>query len=200
MGEIYAIYDPASDRVVGIYGTNKTIDDERRKMLATVDQPGEYWHTETQARPGSWRTPEALEFVLLDKFFKRSDRNRLVKEWRSKRFAEARSIAKRQTGQTTPGAGAETESPDRSDLSFVECVEQWVDLTTSVFGGDTLEWIKNASDADKKRVRHLLEREVAAGKSCELADNFYNVLNNYENFPEMFFTPTPTNDPSGVPF
>ena len=200
MCEIYAIYDPASDRVVGIYGTNKTVDDERRKMLATVDQPGEYWHKEAQARPGSWRTPEVLEFVFLDNFFKRSDRNGLVKEWRSRRFAEARSIVKKQTGQTTPAAGAETECPDRSDLSFVECVEQWVDLTTSLFGGDTLEWIKNASDADKKRVRHLLEREVEAGKSCELADKFYNVLNNYENFPEMFVTPTPANDRSGVPF
>jgi len=200
MGEIYAIYDPESDRVVGIYGTNKTVDDERRKMLATVDQPGEYWHTETQARPGSWRTPEALEFVLLDNFFKRSDRNGLVKEWRSRRFAEARSIAKRQTGQTTPGAGAETECPDPSDLSFVECVEQWVDLTTDLFGSDMHEWIRNSSDADKKRVRNLLEREVEAGKSCELAEKFYNVLNNYENFPEMFFTPTPTNDRSGVPF
>ena len=200
MREVYAIYDPESDRVVGIYGTNKTVDDERRKMLATVDQPGEYWHKEAQAHPGSWRTPEALEFVLLDNFFKRSDRNGLVKEWRSRRFAEARSIAKKQTGQTTPAAGAETESPGRSDLSFVERVEQWVGLTTSLFGGDTLEWIRNASDADRKRARHLLGRLVGADKSCELAKSFYNTLNNYENFPEMFFTPTPVNDPSGIPF
>ncbi len=56
------------------------------------------------------------------------------------------------------------------------------------------------SDADKKKIRHLLEREVEAGKSCELAKKFYNVLNNYENFPEMFVTPTPVNDRSGVPF
>jgi hypothetical protein len=200
MCDVYAIYDPAGDRVVGIYGTNKTIDDERRKMLATVDQSGEYWHKEAQGHPSSWRTPEALEFVLLDTFFTRGDRNTLVKEWRSRRFAEARSIAKKQTGQTTPGAGAETECPDPSDLSFVECVEQWVDLTTSLFGGDTLEWIKNASDADKERTRRLLGRLVGADKSCELAKSFYNVLNNYENFPEMFVTPTPVNDPSGVPF
>ena len=200
MCEIYAIYDPASDRVVGIYGTDKTVDDERRKMLATVDHPGEYWHKEAQARPGIWRTPEALEFVLLDNFSKRSDRNTLVKEWRSKRFSEARSIAKSRAGQPTSGASAETGHSDRSDLSFVERVERWVDLTTSLFGGDTLEWIRNASDADRKRVRHLLESEVEAGKSCELADKFYNVLNNYENFPETFVTPTPTNDRSGVPF
>ena len=200
MCEIYAIYDPASDRVVGIYGTNKTIDDERRKMLATVDQPGEYWHKEAQARPGSWRTPEVLEFVFLDNFSKRSDRNTLVKEWRSKRFAEARSIVKKQTGQTTPAAGAETECPDRSDLSFVERVERWADLTTDLFGGDTHEWIRNASDADRKRVRLLLEREVEDRNSCELARSFYNALNNYENFPEMFVTPTPVSDPSGVPF
>ena len=200
MCEIYAIYDPASDRVVGIYGTNKTVDDERRKMLATVDQPGEYWHKEAQAHPGSWRTPEALEFVLLDNFRERSDRNRLVKEWQSKRFSEARSIAKKQTGQTTPAAGAETECPGRSDLSFVERVERWVDLTTDLFGSDMHEWIRNSSDADRKRVRNLLEREVEDGKSCELADNFYNALNNYENFPEMFVTPTTVTDPSGVPF
>jgi len=202
MGEIYAIYNPASDRVVGIYGTNKTVDDERRKMLATVDQPGEYWHTETQARPGSWRTPEALEFVLLDNFFKRSDRNGLVKEWRSRRFAEARSIAKSRTGQTTPGAGAETESPDRSDLSFVERLERWVDLTTSLFGCDTHEWINNSNDADRKRARRLLGKKIGCWMSCELAEGFYNALNNRDNFPEKFFDEeqsTPA-DKSGIPY
>ena len=200
MGEIYAIYDPAGDRVVGIYGTNKTVDDERRKMFATVDQPDEYWHKEAQAHPGSWRTPEALEFVLLDNFFKRSDRNGLVKEWRSRRFAEARSIAKRQTGQTTPAAGAETECPDRSDLSFVERVERWAYLTTSLFGCDTHDWIRNSSDSERKEVRRLLGTESGARKSCELAEGFYNALNNYENWPEMFVTSTTVSDPSGVPF
>ena len=102
MFDVYAIYDPQTDRVVGIYGTNTTVDDERRKMLATVDQPGEYWHKEAQAHPGSWRTPEALEFVLLDNFLKRSDRNGLVKEWRSRRFAEARSKSKTSRGIRRP--------------------------------------------------------------------------------------------------
>jgi len=199
MGEIYAIYDPESDRVVGIYGTNKTVDDERRKMLATVDQPGEYWHTETQARPGSWRTPEALEFVLLDNFFKRSDRNGLVKEWRSRRFAEARSIAKRQTGQTTPGAGAETESPDRSDLSFVERLERWVDLTTSLFGDDADQWFLSAGYADKKKVRGLLGRGVGLRMTFELANDLYNALDSYED-PDWRSTWTPTNHPGDIPF
>jgi hypothetical protein len=165
MYEIYAIYDSSNDRVVGIYGTNKTVDDERRKMLATVDQPDNFWHKEAQAHPDSWRTPEALTFVLLDNFFKRSDRNRLVKEWRSKRFSEARSIAKRQTGQPTPGTSGETGCSDRSDLSFVERVERWVNLTTDLFGGDAHEWIRNASDAEKNRVRHLVQHADPDGRS-----------------------------------
>jgi len=200
MPQVYAIYDPASDRLVGVYGTNKTVDDDRRKMLATVDQSGEYWNDQSQACPDSWRTPEALKFVILDEFSKKSDRYRLVKEWRSTRFSEARSIATKQTGKRAPGAAGVAECPDRTDLSFVERVEQWVDLTVRLFGGDMHEWIRNSSDADRERVRCLLERKVRAGMSCELAESFCNALNNFEKWPEMFDEPAPVSDPSGVPF
>lgn len=200
MPQVYAIYDPSSDRVVGIYGTDKTVVDERRNMLATVDHPGEYWNEQAQTHPNRWQTPEALEFVFLDEFSKRSDRNKLVKDWRSRRFSEARSIARERAGRETPSANRASECPDRTDLSFVERVEQWVDLTERLFGGDMQEWIENSSDTERERVRRLLEREVRAGRSCKLAEIFCNALKNSDARPEIFSDPTPPTDPSGVPF
>ena len=105
MCDVYAIYDPETDRVVGIYGTNRSVDVDRRRMLETVTEPGTHWHKESQVNRESWEDPARLEFVFLENFSERSDRNRLVKQWRTQRFREARSIAKGLSGRGAPRTG-----------------------------------------------------------------------------------------------